>query len=485
MRDMLLYGERRREPVVYELECGEGSGPFVKFQDGELRFITYGSKEIVRRIYFAVRDERWDTVMPEFSQIDVQKTERGFHIKLAATCRNDIADFSWTGEIVGARDGKITFTVEGWANRDFTSPRCGLNVLYGSSLAGMEYNLTDDTGKTVQGTFPTLVANKLLSQRFSSLSFRQRSNLIEVTLAPGSTAGMEDQRNYGDSSYKAFSSLAFPYPALKKGQRAKQTLTLQLRSLVTSISERNETPFFLGHIPRFIEASPEKTPSFVDLNQNPAKLAGAEWITFGYNPTLHMPDDDTLLENCPAIIDQVATLRAVAPKAKFRISPIGFDSPYPRPGPDPRNKGMFAAAWTVHMIANLAAANVDEAAFAVDSPFSGPVLEKLKLCAGGTAVPSGQFRGLPPGDMGVQELVFTGSAERMRTWLVNLSAHDVPRYELRAPLRGAARIYVDRLEANPEGSAAVWRTESVPVPTGESLIVRLPPFGVCVVRPEY
>ena len=485
MRDTLLYGEHRPEPVVQGLRAG--AGPEFKFQDGELRFVTLGFREIVRRIYFAVRDERWDTVMPQFSEIDVQKTKDGFHIKLAATCRNDVADFSWTGEIVGTPDGKITFTVEGWPNRDFTSPRCGLNILYGSSLAGLEYTLTDDAGKTVQGTFPTLVANQLLSQRFSSLSYREGNNLIEVSLAPGSSAGMEDQRNFGDSSYKEFSSLAFPYPTLKKGQRAKQILTLQVRYAPTQAPNRRDRSVILGHIPRFIEAGTEKTPAFVELNQNPGKLAGAEWITFGYNPTAHMPDDDTLLENCPAIIDQVATLRAIAPKAKFRISPVGFNSPYPRPGPDPRNKGMFAAAWTVRMVANLALANVAEAAFTVDPMFSGPVLEKMKLCSGwvGGAIASGEVPGLPPGDMGVQKLVVTGKTGGMQIWLANLSAHEVPHYELQAPLRGAARIYVDRLEPNLEGSAAVWRTESVPVPTGESLIVRLPPFGVCVIRPEY
>ncbi|HUS59334.1 MAG TPA: PQQ-binding-like beta-propeller repeat protein, partial [Planctomycetota bacterium] len=92
MRDVILFGEQRREPVVHFLNAGPIRA---KFQDGELRYLCVGDKEIVRRIYFAVRDERWDTVMPEFSAMNVQKQENGFKITMNAVSRNDVADFTW------------------------------------------------------------------------------------------------------------------------------------------------------------------------------------------------------------------------------------------------------------------------------------------------------------------------------------------------------------------------------------------------------
>ena len=36
---------------------------------------------------------------------------------------------------------------------------------------------------------------------------------------------MEDQRNYGDSSYKAYGAV-YPYPKAVKGQKAEETITL-------------------------------------------------------------------------------------------------------------------------------------------------------------------------------------------------------------------------------------------------------------------
>jgi hypothetical protein len=67
-KDEALYGEARPEPHVRHV----AAGPIrMKFQDGELRYLRVGQREIVRRIYFAVRDERWDTVMPRFTRLQV------------------------------------------------------------------------------------------------------------------------------------------------------------------------------------------------------------------------------------------------------------------------------------------------------------------------------------------------------------------------------------------------------------------------------
>src|SRR5205085_2035165 len=138
------------------------AGPVrLKFQSGELRYLRVGDKEVVRRIYFAVRDGSWTTAMPHFTRIEVNDRGEGFTIRLAADCRIPTADFSWTGEIVGAADGKITFRAEGAPNADFKSNRIGLCVLYGStSLAGQSFQTFDEpaaSGKAARGEFPELI----------------------------------------------------------------------------------------------------------------------------------------------------------------------------------------------------------------------------------------------------------------------------------------------------------------------------------------
>src|SRR5258708_1292060 len=48
------------------------AGPIsLKFEDGELRYLYVGQKEIVRRVYFAVRDGSWNTAMPRFTNVAV------------------------------------------------------------------------------------------------------------------------------------------------------------------------------------------------------------------------------------------------------------------------------------------------------------------------------------------------------------------------------------------------------------------------------
>src|SRR5437764_8035299 len=64
------------------------AGPVrLKLQDGELRYLRVGGKEIVRRIYFAVRDGAWQTAMPRFTKMDVREGDGGFSVHLAADCR--------------------------------------------------------------------------------------------------------------------------------------------------------------------------------------------------------------------------------------------------------------------------------------------------------------------------------------------------------------------------------------------------------------
>jgi hypothetical protein len=47
-----------------------------------------------------------------------------------------VADFCWTGGIVGGADGTITFTVNGQVNADVHAPRTGICVLIRGGIAG-------------------------------------------------------------------------------------------------------------------------------------------------------------------------------------------------------------------------------------------------------------------------------------------------------------------------------------------------------------
>ena len=126
------------------------AGPIrLKFADGELRYLCVGDREIVRRVSFVVRDHYWDTAMPEFTKVSLDKREDSFAITLEAECRMATVDYAWRATITGSADGMITFDATGEAMSDFQSNRIGICLLYGAeSLAGKPFEVVDAEGKT-------------------------------------------------------------------------------------------------------------------------------------------------------------------------------------------------------------------------------------------------------------------------------------------------------------------------------------------------
>ncbi|NQT20605.1 MAG: PQQ-binding-like beta-propeller repeat protein [Planctomycetes bacterium] len=423
MKDELLYGEQRKDPVVEHLTAGPIS---MKFQDGELRYLRAGGREIVRRIYFAVRDNRWDTVMPELKRIDVKKHEAGgFTINMQAVCKNDIADYRWSGKIEGAPDGKITFSASGQAASDFRSPRVGICVLYGAeSLAGQKFEVINEKDEAAEGVFAEMVSQQHLAGNFRALRYTTADGM-QFICTLDARVDMEDQRNFGDSSYKAFSAMPYGYPNVTKGRNLSQTLTLEVTNakptadaapVTITVGEAIKGAAIPIILP--VEQSAKGT-GFMNYCRQPEKHADAKLITMPYNPAAHMPDDDTFMENIPAIVDQVKTIRAFAPNAKFRIDPIKIDSPYPRPGRDPRNEGRFASAWCARMIKYLAVAGVGEAVFNL-----GPGADNIRKIAGEVA-----GRNVLATDVGPHEAVDALAIDdggRVVVWLINKTDQTQP-----------------------------------------------------------
>ncbi|MHB1458892.1 MAG: hypothetical protein ACYC0V_18430 [Armatimonadota bacterium] len=386
--DIVLYGALRKPSVIHHLHAGPVS---VKFQDGELRYLYVGEKEIIRRVYFGVRDSRWDTVMPELSNIDVQQDDTSFDISFDAVCTNDEADYGWHGEIHGNADGTIIFTVDGTPNADFDSPRIGINILYGSgSLAGQAFWLLDGAGTATTGIFPVDVSDNLLADcnSFRTLRYTTEDGMTVSAGLDTICIGMEDQRNYGDSSYKAFSSMSYRYPCVRQGKERSQVFIMQVENVPCEAIPIGRIQAAIGELipgakmPNIISSGPLSGDDFQTYNHEPLKYADTDLFIMPYNPAAHMPDDDTFMENIPTILDWVRTIRAFAPDARFRFDPIDIDSPYPRAGKDPRNYGLFAASWCARVVKYLALGGVDEGAFALDTGYAASMLRRFIPFAG-------------------------------------------------------------------------------------------------------
>lgn len=386
--DILLYGTQRKPSILHQLHAGPVS---VKFQDGELRYLYVGNKEIVRRVYLAVRSELGDTAMPVITVTKMHDAGNSFHITFKADCKNEDADYSWNGEINGFSDGRITFKVDGAAKSNFESPRIGLNILYGSgALAGQPYQLLDDKGGITNHTFPVHVANGLLAgfDSFKTLIYSTSDGLTVSSGLDTQCIGMEDQRAYGDSSYKAFSSIPYIYPDVVCGESRSQTFTLEVKGVTTKTVAKSPIRVTVGQpivgtrVPKIVPSCATSEDNFRTFNGDHEKYADAKLITIPFNPAFHMPDDDTFMENVPTVLDWVNSIRAFAPNAKFRFDPVSFNSPYPRPSADPRNDGLFAASWCSRVVKYLALGGVEEAAFVPVTNYAATALSRIAPYAG-------------------------------------------------------------------------------------------------------
>ncbi len=388
--------------------------------------------------------------MPVFHRIDVQQKVDSFRISLDAVCVNDVANYHWSGEIVGTPEGKITFSVNGQSDTGFAAPRIGFCLLYGAeALAGQAYQLLDADGKATPGAFPKDVSPQLLSEKFTALRYTTPDGL-SVTCRTAGGFGMEDQRNYCDSSYKAYHNLGYPWD-VPKGQAKHDTFTLD-------VTGAHPAPDPAPTVALAIDAAIHKMPvllpamtsvkaaAFVAQNSKRDGWTNATTVAWAFNPSAHMPDDDMFFENLSSVVDQAATVRAVNPTARLRVDPIGFDSPYPRPGRDPRNSGQFAAAWTTAMVGWLARAGVDEAVF---TTIPNAVLQGLVPLAGHAVHGLDTLAGDPR--------AVTGFAVDNTCWLVNLTA-EAQTVTLPHPATRLARLTAGTHEFTPAPAHGVTLT---------------------------
>ena len=117
---------------------------------------------------------------------------------------------------------------------------------------------------------------------------------------------------------------------------------------------------------------------FTELNRKrpPAKLL--DFVVNTTCPIVHAADDRSVMETLEALPYQVATARSFIGKTAYRIGPSGIgcrDNPHGAtwtPNPDnlrvcltklePRQRGLFAAAWTLGYVATLARTGIESIA---------------------------------------------------------------------------------------------------------------------------
>ncbi len=220
------------------------AGPLrLQFVNGELRHVRLGEREVLRRVYVALRDVHWTTIPFEISNFQFERGVDSFGLSFdAAHCAGEI-EFVWRGTILGAADGTITFTTDGTAQRDFRRNRLGFCVLHPADCAGQACRIEHPDGTTEEGAFPQFIAPHQPFRNIRAITHDVAPGLKAEVRLTGEVFEMEDQRNWTDGSFKTYSTpLALPFPVtVQQGERLTQSCTLTLHGQPAITTEAAST----------------------------------------------------------------------------------------------------------------------------------------------------------------------------------------------------------------------------------------------------
>lgn len=96
--------------------------------------------------------------------------------------------------------------------------------------------------------------------------------------------------------------------------------------------------------------------NFVEINRNKPALHGAEGVCYSVNPQVHTFDDEAIIDNLEGQYHVLRTARARFPGKKIFVTPVALRprlnplAPRKDHGPDPRQKSLLGAVWTLGSI---------------------------------------------------------------------------------------------------------------------------------------
>ncbi len=238
MNDRDLWSIARGTPVPSPPAAELTAGPATLLLDGgDIRYYRVAGREILRRVYVAVRNEEWETLPAEVSPVQVHRGADGsVRASYQATATAGAIEFSWAGTIELDPAGALTYRMDGSAGSRFDYARIGLNILHPPSLAGRPYRAATAGGE-LAGVFPDGIGPQPFTggEYYPLLpAFRalhvvlDEAEEIHVEL-DGDEFEIEDQRNWLDSSYKTYSTpMSLGLRHAERGDRLSQQVRVEV-----------------------------------------------------------------------------------------------------------------------------------------------------------------------------------------------------------------------------------------------------------------
>jgi hypothetical protein len=118
---------------------------------------------------------------------------------------------------------------------------------------------------------------------------------------------------------------------------------------------------------------------FAELNRGRGAAEGLDLVCLPASPQVHAFDDATVIENTTSFSSMARTARAFAGETPLALSPVTLR---PRPATDPRQATMFAAGWTLGLLAAATEAGFGRITlFELEGP--GGLMEKGRIFPAG------------------------------------------------------------------------------------------------------
>lgn len=205
-----------------------------EYADGTLRYLMLGSTELLRMIYFALRDEQWATVPLTIVEQDIQLSDEGFAVRYRAkNQQQERVIVDWECTITDSPDDSVAFHIRGTFQETFRSKRAGFCVLHPlRATSGQPFTVTTPSGEKTAYRFPHYIAPHQPATDIRTMHWTTADGASCALEFEGDTFEMEDQRNWTDASYKTYCTpLDQPSPVTyQPGDVVEQRVVFRLLS---------------------------------------------------------------------------------------------------------------------------------------------------------------------------------------------------------------------------------------------------------------
>ncbi len=236
--NVLRYGSAEEQPEEIALRAGPLSMIYV---NGDLRQIRLGGREVLRRVYVAVRDRNWRTIAATLSDLVIEQQPDAFEIRYRALHQEGEICFRWDATLRGTAAGEITFSMDGAACSAFLRNRIGICVLHPTEeCAGAPCRVTHTDGHVTEGALPRHISPHQPYKEIQAIAHEVASGCWAEVTFQGEVFEMEDQRNWTDASFKTYSTpLELPFPVrIERGAPVRQAVSLTLRGDLPAFSAK-------------------------------------------------------------------------------------------------------------------------------------------------------------------------------------------------------------------------------------------------------